>query len=61
MFADGVVWDSRTSPSREPSAATADTLAGTPSLDLLDGGAGNDHLSGGDDADVYVFGRGLRP
>src|SRR6266702_3244263 len=58
-FADGTVWDlpdiafavSHPQP-------TDDTLVGTASIDVLDGGAGNDSLAGGDSGDIYIFGRG---
>ncbi|MGB9367336.1 MAG: calcium-binding protein, partial [Xanthobacteraceae bacterium] len=59
VFADGVVWDQQDiAKAVSHPHATDDTITGTPSLDWLDGGAGNDYLSGGDDADVYVFGLG---
>jgi Ca2+-binding RTX toxin-like protein len=59
VFADGVVWDQQDiAKAVSHPQATDDVITGTPSLDWLDGGAGNDHLSGGDDADVYVFALG---
>jgi len=35
-----------------------DAIYGALYPDFIDGGAGNDYLSGGDDGDTYVFGRG---
>jgi Ca2+-binding RTX toxin-like protein len=59
VFADGVVWNQQDIAKAVSHAqSTDDTINGTPSLDWLDGGAGNDHLSGGDDADVYMFASG---
>ena len=59
VFADGVSWDLQDiAKAVSHPLASDDTIVGTPSIDWLDGGAGNDHLSGGDDGDVYVFDRG---
>lgn len=58
-FADGVQWtpfDVARAVARH--TAGADTLLGTETVDWLDGGAGNDFLSGGNDSDVYVYGHG---
>ena len=58
-FLDGVVWDMPDIAfAVSHPQATNDTLVGTGAMDVLDGGAGNDHLSGGDDGDIYVFGVG---
>ncbi len=35
-----------------------ESLYGAYSADTMDGKAGNDYLSGGDDGDMYLFGRG---
>ncbi|WP_281383142.1 calcium-binding protein, partial [Aureimonas pseudogalii] len=35
----------------------ADEIIGTPDRDVLDGGLGNDYLEGGNDVDIYLFGR----
>ena len=35
-----------------------ETLIGTPTIDFLDGGPGNDRLEGGGEGDYYWFGRG---
>ena len=56
VFADGVVWD-RLDIARavsHPLPGNEDYI-GTPSIDVLDGGAGDDFLSGGDNGDVYRF------
>lgn len=58
VFSDGVTWtpvDVARAVSR-PNAGDQ-TITGTDTVDWLDGGAGNDSLTGGSDADVYVFGR----
>src|SRR5262249_21790615 len=59
IFADGTVWNpaaiALTLRNPQP---TSDTLVGTPSVDFLDGGAGDDLLMGGGDGDVYYFDRG---
>lgn len=59
IFADGVVWD-RIDIAFAVShpLPTDDVLIGTPDIDVLDGGAGDDYLSGGDDTDIYLFGLG---
>jgi len=41
--------------SHPDSAST--TLEGTPDYDVLDGSAGNDQLIGGDDGDIYIYGK----
>ncbi len=59
IFADGVVWgptDWAFAVSR--SAPTDDAVIGTSDIDVLDGGAGTDFLSGGRSSDVYKFDRG---
>ena len=59
IFADGVVWDridiARAVSDPQPGD---EVYLGTPTIDYLDGGAGNDSLYGGDDGDVYSFGIG---
>ena len=59
QFADGVAW------TREDIAwkvshplAGSDLVTGTPDMDVLDGGAGDDTLVGGNAFDIYVFDRG---
>lgn len=57
LFADGVQWtpfDVARAVSR--STAGDDAVLGTETVDWLDGGAGDDFLSGGNDSDVYVYG-----
>jgi len=49
VFVDGTVWGAQ---------EIADALTGTPSTDFLDGGAGDDSLTGGDDSDFYYFALG---
>jgi Ca2+-binding RTX toxin-like protein len=59
QFADGVAWteeDIAWKVSRRSDAS--ETVLGTPDKDVLDGGAGDDTLIGGNDFDIYVFGRG---
>jgi Ca2+-binding RTX toxin-like protein len=59
IFADGTVWDAvDIAQAVSHPQATDDTLIGTPSVDFLDGGLGTDHMTGGDDSDLYSFGRG---
>ncbi|WP_264373117.1 calcium-binding protein [Pelagibius marinus] len=55
-FADGVVWDivDMAWAVADPQA-TSDLLLGTPEIDVLDGGAGDDTLIGGVESDLYVF------
>ncbi len=56
VFADGSVWtsiDIAKAVSRPD--ATDQTIIGTDHVDFLDGGAGNDFLSGGDNLDFYFF------
>lgn len=59
VFADGIVWD-KVDMARESShpEATSDIIYGTGQIDFLDGGAGNDYLSGSNSGDVYIYGRG---
>lgn len=59
MFADGVVWD-KVDMARESSHALTsnDIIYGTGQIDFLDGGEGNDYLSGSNGGDVYVYGQG---
>lgn len=59
IFSDGVLWtpvDIARAVSRSTSGN--DTITGTETVDWLDGGAGDDFLSGGSDSDVYVYGHG---
>jgi Ca2+-binding RTX toxin-like protein len=58
-FADGVVWDivDMAWAVADPQA-TSDLLLGTPEIDVLDGGAGDDTLKGGVESDLYVFNLG---
>jgi Ca2+-binding RTX toxin-like protein len=59
-FADGTVWD-QTDIARAVAATTFapdGRLIGTPSADILNGGGGNHFMSGGDEGDTYMFGRG---
>jgi len=55
-FADGVVFD-KIDIARAAStvSAASETVLGTPDMDFLDGGAGDDILIGGDDSDFYKF------
>jgi hypothetical protein len=60
VFADGVSWDM---PDIAKAVARPDpahaVITGTFGMDVLDGGVGGDtFLSGGDGADIYIFGRG---
>ncbi|NBB59860.1 hypothetical protein GVN18_11305 [Pseudomonas sp. ODNR1LW] len=58
-FADGVIWGAvEIAHAVSRHSASADTLTGTDAMDWLDGGAGDDFLSGGSEADVYIYGRG---
>ncbi|TAN65839.1 MAG: hypothetical protein EPN20_07440, partial [Magnetospirillum sp.] len=59
VFADGVVWDT-VDMARNSSHPLAldEVIDGTKMVDFMDGGAGNDSLTGGDSGDVYFFGRG---
>lgn len=55
-FSDGVVWDEQRIREELLTATDGDdTLTGFFARDRLDGGAGNDLLLGGDEADTYVF------
>ncbi|WP_340115568.1 calcium-binding protein, partial [Pelagibius sp. 7325] len=55
-FADGVVWDRvDIAWAVADPQETSDLLQGTPEIDVLDGGAGDDTLIGGVESDVYVF------
>nr|WP_319515071.1 calcium-binding protein [uncultured Cohaesibacter sp.] len=59
IFADGTVWGlydiavAVSHPTDED-----EEIAGTDQIDYLDGGLGDDYLSGGDNSDVYIFGNG---
>lgn len=56
VFADGTVWGLvEIAYAVSHSSATNDTLVGTFATDVLDGGAGDDTLSGGDNGDIYLF------
>ncbi|HEX7931195.1 MAG TPA: calcium-binding protein, partial [Sphingomicrobium sp.] len=58
VFSDGVTWnDFNIAKAVSRPEAGDQTQVGTATIDVLDGGAGNDSLSGKDDADFYVFGR----
>lgn len=61
-FADGTVWtadDIQVKLLEQAATEGDDTLVGYRyTSDVLDGGAGNDHLNGGDRGDTYVFGLG---
>ena len=55
-FSDGVIWDEQRIREELLTATDGDdTLTGFFARDRLDGGAGNDLLLGGDEADTYVF------
>ncbi|MCJ2163449.1 MULTISPECIES: calcium-binding protein [unclassified Pseudodesulfovibrio] len=59
VFADGVVWDNLEMARQVCDPQDGDQVyIGTRSTDFLDGGAGNDTLSGKDSLDVYRFGIG---
>jgi len=59
VFADGTVWDRMTMALMVSHPQdTNDTLIGTDQADFMDGGKGDDVLQGGDNGDVYMFGRG---
>ncbi len=58
-FANGETWEApEIAKAVSHPTAGADTITGTFTIDYLDGGAGNDTLSGGDGMEFYVFGRG---
>ncbi len=58
-FADGVVWNIMEMARQAATPhATGDTYVGSYGFDVLDGGAGDDYLSGKDDTDIYMFGLG---
>ncbi|MEA2997061.1 MAG: hypothetical protein QOG74_2610, partial [Alphaproteobacteria bacterium] len=59
IFADGTMWDSIdiARAVRDPQP-TSDTVTGTPSMDFLDPGAGDDIVSAGNGDDFYFFDRG---
>ena len=60
-FADGEVlnwWDIKTRLLEDMKTDGDDAIYGTSFQDRLDGGLGNDFLSGGADSDIYVFDRG---
>lgn len=59
IFANGTVWRSFDIAEAVSRPLAADqTITGTWESDFLDGGGGNDRLSGGDGGDAYVFNRG---
>jgi Ca2+-binding RTX toxin-like protein len=61
LFSDGTTWTATDIDLRllqAQSTAGNDTIVGYDSSDVLDGLAGNDTLSGGLAADVYIFGHG---
>ncbi|MBU1287914.1 MAG: hypothetical protein KJ871_09340 [Alphaproteobacteria bacterium] len=56
VFADGVVWDEfDIAKAVSHPLASDDTMVGTRHVDWLDGGAGDDLLSGGNSTDVYIY------
>ncbi len=58
-FADGVVWGAFEIAEAVVNPQAGDQeIFGTPTLDILDGGAGNDILHGLNDVDIYRFGVG---
>jgi len=60
-FADGTVWtpsDVRLQLLTQAKTAGDDNIYGFYTADVLDGGAGNDHLAGLGGGDTYVFGHG---
>jgi Ca2+-binding RTX toxin-like protein len=58
-FADGVQWQELDIAFEAANPRASDDLVlGTPDLDVLDGGAGNDILRGGADSDLYIFNYG---
>ncbi len=58
IFSDGVVFDEMDiAKAVSHPLSSDDLLLGTGSMDYLDGGAGNDTLIGGNEGDVYVYGR----
>ncbi|WP_085902498.1 calcium-binding protein [Kiloniella majae] len=59
IFADGTVWNKvDIAKAVSHPLDSDDILIGTPDIDFLNGGAGNDHLAGGDASDIYFFGKG---
>ena len=59
VFVDGTVWNRAEIAEAVARPENGDqVITGTDDLDVLDGGAGNDTLSGGDEGDVYVFDAG---
>ena len=59
VFADGTVWSLTDIAIAVSHPQDSDeTVIGTDHIDYLDGGLGNDYLSGGDNSDIYVFGAG---
>lgn len=59
IFADGTVWDAiDIAKAVSHPEATNDLIFGTGKMDYLDGGAGNDQITGGNSGDIYVFGHG---
>lgn len=58
IFADGVVWDAMDiAKAVSHPLSSNDLILGTGSMDYLDGGTGDDKLTGGNEGDVYVFGQ----
>ena len=59
VFANGTVWtDANLMRAVGAANAAATTVTGTDHSDYIDGGAGNDTLTGSSGGDFYVFGRG---
>jgi hypothetical protein len=59
VWADGSAWtmmDIALATSHP--ADTSDVVFGTPTIDIMDGGLGNDILRGGREGDIYIFKRG---
>ncbi|QFT30416.1 Bifunctional hemolysin/adenylate cyclase precursor [Labrenzia sp. THAF82] len=56
VFANGEVWGmGEIATAISNPLDSDDTLIGTDHADLMDGGAGNDFLQGGDNTDIYLF------
>lgn len=59
VFVDGTVWNrAEIAEAVAVPEAGDQEIVGTDDMDVLDGGTGNDTLSGGDEGDVYVFDAG---
>ncbi|WP_298821963.1 calcium-binding protein [uncultured Roseibium sp.] len=59
VFANGEVWGmGEIATAISNPLDSDDTLIGTDHADLMDGGAGNDFLQGGDNTDIYLFNAG---